>query len=125
MRLIAAACIGLGLATFQLPANAQEILEFTSNYGWEEGDESRSLNAEGLDISISIDSSTINDRLYVRAEFCDDGSGGGTFGMRLTANYPERSHATIRVPEGGCTRWSEHLSDSVPTYYVYIKRHAG
>jgi hypothetical protein len=125
MKLTMLALLGAGLVAAAPAARAQDVIEFTSAGAWQVGDVSEAVNAQGLDISLKINSSTLTDRVYVRGEFCDDGSGGGTFGMRVTATYPYRAHATIRVPAGGCTRWSEHLQAGLRTYYVFIKRHAG
>jgi hypothetical protein len=125
MKLMMLSLLGAGLVHLAPFAHAQEVIEFNSAGAWQVGDASEAVNAQGLDISLKITSSTLTDRVYVRGEFCDDGSGGGTFGMRVTATYPERSHATIRVPAGGCARWSEHLKSGLRTYYVFIKCHVG
>lgn len=122
MKLLAIALLGTGLASMAPAASAQDVITFKSAGAWHKGDVSDVVNAQGLDISITITSSTLEDRYYVRGDFCDDGSGGGKFGMRLTATYPDRGHATIRVKPGECTRWSEHLLSGVAEYYVWIKR---
>ncbi|WP_269715475.1 hypothetical protein [Caulobacter sp. NIBR2454] len=98
------------------------ILTFTNNYGWKVGDNSNTQNAQGISVSFTVASSTIADRMYYKARFCDAGSGAWEGGMRLTATYPDRTHATIRVPQGGCTGWSDHLIANAKNIYILVDK---
>ncbi|MDP2229244.1 MAG: hypothetical protein Q8J78_17400 [Moraxellaceae bacterium] len=101
---------------------APTVLTFTSNTGWQVSDVSQNLSAQGLTVRLVVTPSTINGKHYYRAEFCDGGAGAWKGGMRLTDSYPDRTHATIRVPAGGCTHWAEHLPAGIRQIYVLVRQ---
>lgn len=104
---------------------APTVLTFTNSTGWQVNDISQNLTAQGLTVRVVVTPSTLSDKHYYRAEFCDGGAGAWKGGMRLTDRYPDSTHATIRVPAGGCTHWAEHLPAGIRQVYVLVRQEDG
>lgn len=103
-------------------AHAQEILTFERLSGWIPGDAAGVQYGEGLVVNFSVDSSPNTGRMYVRARFCNTTSFEWVGGIRVTTNYPDSTHATVRVPPSDCSPWSEHLQYGATAIYVLIDK---
>lgn len=102
-------------------AQAREILTFTNSSGWFVGWGATQWG-EGLRVSISIRDAYIEGRMDVRVEFCNEGA-YWEGGERITATYPERTHASMSVRDDDCVVRSEILPSAATDIYVLLDRY--
>lgn len=125
---IQAAVAAAALAATIVPATARDILEFFNTNGWRPGQSHSSIYGEGLDVDLTIERSTNNGRMYVVARFCNRGNSDlWVGGIRVTTDEERarKAHATIRVRDGACSRWGEHLEIGSRYIYVHVSRQGG
>lgn len=115
------AAMAMACAAISAPALARDVVKFSTVHSWAVGDVSDSRYADGLMVSLQIRSSHSDSKIYAVAEFCNRGSSEWAGGIRVSPDYPDSAHTTLRVPAGQCRRWGEHM-DRTNTIFVFANR---
>lgn len=103
-------------------ARSQEVLEFENVSGWQPGDSSRILCAEGVCARLYFQSSFSDKQMNVIVQFSNNGAAKWCGGMRLSNRYPERTHNSITVSSSRSSTWNEIMPKGIRTMYLLVRR---
>lgn len=111
--------IGCGLAA--LPAQASEVSTFRNQYGWSVGDTSTTIYNQGLQLTMRVNESYSNSRIYPVVQFCNNSSSNWRGSARVSSSYPDDTLFAISLAPGACYKWGEHM-ESTTNIYIIVDR---
>jgi hypothetical protein len=104
-------------------ASAQSLTgEFNNNKGWARGQTSSGFTLHGIDVSMEVQGSSIDGKLYYVVTFTNDTAATFNGGARISQNRPGNAFFAVSLKPGESKTWGEHLPAGLTTVYTLLRK---